>query len=71
MAKYKGITFAKGYNRSFADFKDEFGSTHVFKRLKPQDKERELKIAFKIANPNGNLTTAVRESKPTKRKRNK
>lgn len=30
MNNYKGITFAEGYNKSFADFKKEFASTHIF-----------------------------------------
>lgn len=67
MTKYKGITFAKGYNRSFADFKDEFGSTHVFKGLYPKDKEQELKKAYKIAT-DGNIATTTGKVKKTKRK---
>jgi hypothetical protein len=47
--KYKGIEFAKGYNRSFADFKKEFGHTHVFKGMLPEQKEAELKKAHQIA----------------------
>lgn len=70
MAKYKGITFAKGYNRSFADFKNEFGSTHVFKRLKPKEKEKELKAAYKIAN-DGNTTSTKTENTVTKRRSSK
>lgn len=49
MAKYKGITFAKGYDRSFADFKNEFASTHVFKDVPSAKREAELKKAWKIA----------------------
>lgn len=49
MAKYKGITFAKGYDRSFADFKNEFASTHVFKDIPSNRREAELKKAWKIA----------------------
>lgn len=69
--KYKGIEFAKGYNRSFADFKKEFGSTHVFKKLLPKEKEKELKAAYKIATQgNGsvqrNSTRSKEKSKPSK-----
>ncbi|PKP28863.1 MAG: hypothetical protein CVU01_02900 [Bacteroidetes bacterium HGW-Bacteroidetes-18] len=49
MNRYKGITFAKGYNKSFAEFKEEFGSTHVFKSIHPSKREQELKKAYKIA----------------------
>lgn len=49
MRSYKGITFAKDYNKSFAEFKDEFASTHVFKEIPPKDREAELKKAYKIA----------------------
>jgi hypothetical protein len=70
MASYKGIEFAKGYNRSFADFKSEFGSTHVFKRLLPKVREQELKKAYKIAT-SGNISTATKKSiKPNPRKGN-
>lgn len=67
MAKYKGITFAKGYNNSFADFVNEFGSTHVFKSLYPDEKERELKKAYKIAT-DVNIPTTVRKVKKSKPK---
>lgn len=49
MANYKGITFAKGYDRSFAEFKEEFSSTEIFKSLYPKQREVELKKAYKIA----------------------
>ena len=50
MNSYKGmITFAEGYNKSFAEFKEEFGSTHVFKNMHPNEREKELKKAYDIA----------------------
>jgi hypothetical protein len=49
MNKYKGIEFAKGYNKSFADFKIEFGSTHIFNNMYPDVREKELKKAYEIA----------------------
>lgn len=49
MSKYKGITFAEGYNKSFADFKNEFASTHVFKNIPSDQREAELKKAYQIA----------------------
>lgn len=57
MPTYKGITFAKGYNKSFADFKDEFGSTHVFNNIHPHERENELKKAHKIATDGNSLRT--------------
>lgn len=66
MRSYKGITFAKGYNKSFAEFKDEFASTHVFKEIPPKDREAELKNAYKIATKdNGNIKgTTPKSEKP-------
>lgn len=58
---YKGITFAEGYNKSFADFKEEFSSTHVFKSLHPKEREQELKKAYKIAT-DGNTSRTIKES---------
>lgn len=49
MNKYKGITFAEGYNKSFADFKKEFASTHFFKNIPSDQREAELKKAYQIA----------------------
>jgi len=49
MASYKGIIFAKDYNKSFADFKKEFASTHIFKNIPSEKREAELKKAYEIA----------------------
>lgn len=49
MAGYKGIIFAEGYNRPFAEFKEEFESTHVFKSIPHKERDSELKKAYKIA----------------------
>lgn len=61
MAKeYKGITFAEGYNKPFAEFKKEFASTHVFKAIPSDQREAELKKAHKIAtSTNGNTPRAT------------
>ena len=59
MKVYKGITFAEGYNKSFADFKNEFASTHVFKNIPSDQREAELKKAYQIAIKDG-------DSKPSK-----
>lgn len=48
MAKYKGITFRKGY-KDFAEFKAELENTHVFKAVPHKEREAELKKAYKIA----------------------
>jgi antitoxin component HigA of HigAB toxin-antitoxin module len=61
MKVYKGITFAEDYNKSFADFKEEFGSTHVFKNIPSDQREAELKKAHKIAT-NGNSKTSAKTS---------
>ncbi len=65
MASYKGITFAKGYDRSFADFKKEFASTHIFKGIPTEKKEAELKKAYKVAT-NGKLSNSARKSEKDK-----
>lgn len=69
MNSYKGITFAKGYNKSFADFKEEFGSTHIFNEMHPEEREKELKKAFKIATTtDGKLPTTIEKSKESSTK---
>lgn len=40
---YKGITFAEGYDRSFADFKEELGKTHIFMAIPENKRNAELK----------------------------
>jgi len=62
MEGYKGIIFAKGYNKSFAEFKNEFASTHVFKAIPSGEREAELKKAYKIAT-NGNIPTTTGKGK--------
>ncbi|RUT68689.1 hypothetical protein D0817_20225 [Flavobacterium cupreum] len=64
MANYKGIEFAEGYNKSFADFKNEFASTHVFKAIPSGEREAELKKAHKIAT-NGNISGTAGKGKET------
>lgn len=62
MNSYKGITFAKDYNKSFAEFKEEFGSTHVFNEIHPKQREQELEKAYEIST-NGNTPRTTNESK--------
>lgn len=65
MKVYKGITFAEDYNKSFADFKKEFASTHIFKNIPSDHREAELKKAYEIAignkktKKNGNSKTST------------
>lgn len=61
MANYKGIEFAEGYNKPFADFKNEFASTHIFKAIPSGEREAELKKAHKIAT-NGNISRTTNKS---------
>lgn len=69
MNSYKGITFAKGYNKSFADFKEEFGSTHIFNEMHPEEREKELKKAFKIATTtDGKLPTTTEKGEESSTK---
>ena len=61
---YKGITFAEGYNKPFAEFKEEFGSTHIFNEMPPVIREQELKKAHKIA-INGNASRTIKQVEET------
>ena len=65
MANYKGIEFAQGYNKPFADFKEEFEQTHIFKNIPSAEREKALKEAHKIAT-NGNISGTNSESKKAK-----
>lgn len=57
-AVYGGITFGEGYNKSFAEFKAEFASTHVFRNIPEHEREAELENAYDIAtNGSKNLTS--------------
>lgn len=48
MAGYKGIKFAKGYDRPFADFKVEFGSNWIFMAIPEKKRNAELKKVHKM-----------------------
>ncbi|CAL2055979.1 hypothetical protein [Tenacibaculum sp. 190524A05c] len=63
MNSYKGIVFEKGYNRPFSDFKKEFGNTLFFKRIDPNDREAELKKAYKAATNGNNLRASGKSKK--------
>jgi hypothetical protein len=68
MAGYKGIQFAKDYNKSFANFKKEFEGVHVFKNIHPNEREKAFKEAYKIANPNGKFSEPRKKSADNKTK---
>ena len=44
--KYKGITFAEGWNGTFEQFKTEFENTHVFRGLEAKERLAEMKKVF-------------------------
>lgn len=48
-AKYKTITFAEGFDMPFANFKETFKGLEIFRMMKPEIREKELKKAHKIA----------------------
>lgn len=67
MPEYRGIKFRKGYNLSFADFKKEFESTHIFKAIPHLKRDSELKKAYKIATKgNGNTAKSTKKSGESK-----
>ncbi|QYS85410.1 hypothetical protein JJC03_09175 [Flavobacterium oreochromis] len=63
MSTYKGITFAKNYNKSFAEFKKEFSNTHVFLEVTSAELEEELNKAYKIATNHGDTSGTIGKSK--------
>jgi hypothetical protein len=64
---WKGITFAEGYNKSFAEFKAEFEQMQDFKDIPSAELDEALKEAHQIAiKGNGDTKRAVTESKETK-----
>lgn len=72
MDNYKGITFAKGYNKSFAEFKDEFASKHIFNAIHPKQREAELKKAYNIAiQNNGNVKGTTSKSEKSNEPKHK
>ncbi|WP_177764015.1 hypothetical protein [Flavobacterium sp. I3-2] len=67
MRKYKGITFAEGITMSFADFKEQYSDLEIFKNIPEENRESELKKAYKIAT-HGNIKTSVKPSEETRNK---
>lgn len=67
MGSYLGIEFAKDYNRSFAEFKDEFGSNHIFEKFEPKERAERLKEAYKIAT-DGNTKKSTEQSEKDNQK---
>lgn len=59
--RYKGITFAAGYKKSFEDFKKEFASTHVFNNIPENEREAELKTAYDIAVSNDDTAAVAKK----------
>lgn len=49
MNTYLGIEFAEDFKMSFAEFKEVFGSKHLFNDFQPEEREQEIKKAFEIA----------------------
>ena len=62
MRVFKGIEFGEGINVSFPEFKEVYGSNHVFNNIHPDQREQELKKAYKIAT-DGNSSRSTKESK--------
>lgn len=61
MRVFEGIEFPEGFNMPFAEFKEVFGSNHVFNKYYPKEREQKLKEAHKIAT-NGNISGATGKS---------
>jgi len=67
MAKVYGkIEFANDYNRSFAEFKEDFADNWVFLAIPIEKRQEELKKAYKIATSNnGQFPNSIKESEET------
>jgi len=60
------IEFPNDYNRSFAEFKEDFADNWVFLAIPPEKRHEELKKAYKIATSNnGQFQSTIKESKET------
>lgn len=73
MAKrtYGKITFANDYNRSFAEFKEDFAENHVFLSIPEDQREAEFVKAYRIAVPNSKVpdgTIMIGEAETKKEK---
>ena len=76
---YQGIEFADGINLSLAEFEKVYGSNHIFKKMLPAQRKKELKkahvIATKIIIPkpedDGNSTGSADESETAQTSDNK
>lgn len=61
---YGKIEFANDYNKSFAEFKEDFADNWVFLAIPPEKRQEELRKAYKIAiSNNGQLQHPIKESK--------
>lgn len=64
---YGKITFAVGYNKSFAEFKKEFQDTEDFRTMPEHLREDALKEAYNIAtNKNGDTSTTAKQGENAK-----
>ncbi len=68
---YGKITFANDYNRSFAEFKEDFANNHVFLDIPEDKREAEFKKAYKIATAHlkkdGDIQTTISKGEKDKR----
>ena len=61
---YGKIEFANDYNRSFAEFKEDFAENWVFLAIPIEKREAEFRKAYKIATANdGEFQHSIKESK--------
>lgn len=67
MPEYLGIEFAGDYKGTLADFKEQFGSNHIFKKFLPTERAKHLKEAYKVATSkkDGNISGPTKESEQT------
>ena len=67
--KYKGITFAKDYNKSFADFEKDFGQNHNFNDIPHLERPAEIKKVYnELIKHNGKFLDSSNKSEKHKTK---
>ena len=60
------ITFPNDYNKSFAEFKEDFAENWVFLAIPADKRQEEFRKAYKIATSNnGQLQHSIKESEET------
>jgi hypothetical protein len=67
--KYKGIVFAKDYNKSLAEFEKDFGTNHIFNEIPHLERPAEIKKVYnELIKHNGKFLDSSNKSEKHKTK---